>query len=57
VGHTVIVQAGYDGEWLGRLDVAFDVAGLAVNPRVEIVTLGPEIADEPALAELVAGYR
>jgi 2',3'-cyclic-nucleotide 2'-phosphodiesterase (5'-nucleotidase family) len=53
----VIVQAGYDGEWLGRLDVAFDVAGQVVNPRVEIVTLGPEIADDPALAALVAAYR
>jgi 2',3'-cyclic-nucleotide 2'-phosphodiesterase (5'-nucleotidase family) len=57
VGHTVIVQAGYDGEWLGRLDVASDVAGQVVNPRVEIVSLGPEIADDPALAAVVAAYR
>ena len=57
VGDTVIVQAGYDGEWLGRLDVAFDVTGRVVNPRVEIITLGPEIADDPALADVVATYR
>ena len=57
VRETIIVQAGYDGEWLGRLDVAFDVRGQAVDPRVQIITLDPEIADDLALAALVASYK
>jgi 2',3'-cyclic-nucleotide 2'-phosphodiesterase (5'-nucleotidase family) len=57
VGNTVIVQAGFDGEWLGRLDVAFDGQGQAVEPRVEIITLGPEVASEPAMAALVDSYK
>jgi len=57
VGNTLIVQAGYDGEWLGRLDVTFDGQRRPVDPRVEIITLGPEIASEPALDALVDSYK
>jgi 2',3'-cyclic-nucleotide 2'-phosphodiesterase (5'-nucleotidase family) len=57
VGNTVIVQAGFDGEWLGRLDVAIDGQGRAVDPRVEIITLGPEVADDPVMAALVDSYK
>lgn len=56
VAETVIVQAGYDGEWLGRLDVQFDAQRRPVDPEVQIITLGPEIADDPQLATLVASY-
>jgi len=56
-GRTVVVQAGYDGEWLGRLDVSFDAQGRAVEPKVTIITLTPDVADEPALAALVAFYE
>jgi 5'-nucleotidase/UDP-sugar diphosphatase len=54
---TVIVQAGFDGEWLGRLDVTFDGQHGLLEPRVEIITLGPEVADEPSLAALVDSYK
>jgi 5'-nucleotidase/UDP-sugar diphosphatase len=57
VGATVIVQAGYDGKWLGRLDVTFDAQQEPVDPKVEIISLGPEVADDPELAKLVASYR
>lgn len=57
VGKTMIVQAGYDGEWLGRLDVAFDVTGHPADPRVEIIALGPEVGDDPDLAALVTAYK
>jgi 2',3'-cyclic-nucleotide 2'-phosphodiesterase (5'-nucleotidase family) len=57
VGNTVIMQAGYDGEWLGRLDVAIDGQGRASEPRVEIITLGPEVTDDPVLAALVDSYK
>ncbi len=53
VGGAVIVQMGYDGEWLGRLDVAFDAEGRPVAPQVEIVDLGPSVADDPDLKKIV----
>lgn len=56
-GRTVVVQAGYDGEWLGRLDVSFDAQGHAVEPKVTIIGLTPQVADDPALAALVASYK
>ena len=57
VGDATIVQAGYDGEWLGRLTVTLDQQGRAVDPRVQVVTLGPDIADDAALAALVSAYK
>ena len=57
VENAVIVQAGYDGEWLGRLDVTLDGQGRVVDPLVEIVTLGPEVVDDPAMATLVDSYK
>lgn len=57
VGKTLIIQAGYDGEWLGRLDVSFDAQGKASDPKAELIVLGPEVADNPELAALVARYE
>jgi len=57
VGSTIIVQAGYDGEWLGKLDVTIAAAGKLVDPQVDIIPLGPEVADHPELAALVARYN
>jgi len=57
IGGTVIVSAGYDGEWLGRLDATVEAAGKTVGAQVQIVTLGPEIADDPELAALVTKYN
>jgi len=56
-GDTVIVQAGYDGEWLGRLDLTFDAQGQPMETHVETIALGPEVADDPSLAALVASYK
>ena len=57
VGDTLVVQAGYNGEWLGRLDVGLASAGKLTEPKVQIITLGPEIADDPDLAQLVEDYK
>lgn len=57
VGNTVIVQAGYDGEWLGRLDATIDGKGRTVEPQVQIIALGPEVVDDPVLARLVDSYK
>jgi len=55
VGRALIAQMGYDGEWLGQLDVritATDSTGLLTR-----LDMGPEIADDPELASLVEGYN
>lgn len=57
VGSTIIVQAGYDGEWLGKLSATVTDDGRLVDPWVDIVPLGPDVADHPELAALVARYN
>jgi 2',3'-cyclic-nucleotide 2'-phosphodiesterase (5'-nucleotidase family) len=57
VGNTVLVQAGYDGEWLGTLEISFDAAGKASTPTMQLIPLGPEIDSDPALAAIVAKYQ
>lgn len=55
VGNTTIVQAGYDGEWLGRLDLQGLPAELAVT-RYQILYMRPDVANDPAMADLVQRY-
>ena len=57
VGNTVIAQAGFDGEWLGQLDLALDEQYHAIDPRVTMIALVPEIASEPTMAALVDSYK
>jgi 2',3'-cyclic-nucleotide 2'-phosphodiesterase (5'-nucleotidase family) len=56
-GNTVIVQNGYDGEFLGRLDVTVNQDGTLSDPVVGLITLTPDYADDPELAALVARYK
>ena len=55
-GDTVITQVGYDGEWLGRLDVSLS-QGKVTESRGEVVGLGPDVPDDPALAKLVESWK
>jgi 2',3'-cyclic-nucleotide 2'-phosphodiesterase (5'-nucleotidase family) len=57
VGKTVISQMGYDGEWLGRLDLALEEGARLRDPKLESIVLGPEVPDDAGLAELVASYK
>ena len=57
VGQTVIVQAGFDGEFLGHLDVAFDAQGQPTASEVRMNGLGPEVADDAAMVALLASYQ
>jgi 2',3'-cyclic-nucleotide 2'-phosphodiesterase (5'-nucleotidase family) len=57
VGDTLVVQAGYNGEWLGRLDARLEASGKLTEPKVQIITLGTEITDDPDLAQLVEDYK
>ena len=57
VGSTVITQMGFDGEYLGRLDVTVNEDGSVGDAVVQIVTLTPEIADDPEVADMVLRYK
>ncbi len=57
VAGVALVQAGYNGEWLGRLDIGFDAQGKMVEAVNEIIALGPELADDPRLVAIVDSYR
>ena len=56
IGETIIVQMGYDGEWLGKLDVTFDSQHRISESSSGIITLGPDIADDRELLALLTSY-
>ena len=53
VGNTLIVQQGYNGEWMGVLQATFDAEGVPSNYTESLITLGPDYADDPEMAKLV----
>jgi len=57
VGQTIIVQMGYDGEWMGKLHVAWNSERQITGASVEVLDLGPNVRDNPELAELVESYE
>jgi 2',3'-cyclic-nucleotide 2'-phosphodiesterase (5'-nucleotidase family) len=53
-GKTLIVQAGEKGQYLGLLEVAMDGTKAAQN---ELVPLGEEIANDPAIKAMISAYN
>ncbi len=53
---TVILQAGYRGEWVGYAKVHLDAQGRVVQVENEVILLGPEIPDDPDMRLLLASY-
>ncbi len=43
---TILVQAGYQGEWIGKLTLQIDEKGQITAYQGEIPPLGPEITDD-----------
>ncbi len=56
VGDTFIVQQGYQGQWVGRLTVAFDEQWQVVNVTEELITLGQDFADDREMAALMVEW-
>ena len=56
VGETFIVQAGPDGEYVGRLDLKVDPKGRIVGTRNQIIPLDSRIPDDPEIARMVEAY-
>lgn len=53
VGNTLIVQQGYKGEWLGRLQVTYDADRQPVSFAAEAVALTDSFGDDQEMSALV----
>lgn len=53
---TVILQAGYLGEWVGYAKVHLDAQGRVVQFENEVILLGPEVPDDPDMRLLLTSY-
>ncbi len=53
VGNTLIVQQGYRGEWVGRLQATFSAQGVPSNFNEKSFALTPDYKDDPDIAALV----
>jgi len=53
VGNTLIVQQGYRGEWVGRLQATYDTQGVPSAFTEEMITLTSDFRDDPEVAALV----
>ncbi len=56
-GNTIIVQQGYDGEWMGRLQATFDAKGVPSNISMQLIALTDEYADDPEMVALMSKWR
>jgi 5'-nucleotidase / UDP-sugar diphosphatase len=52
VGNTVIVQQGYAGEWIGRLQVTYDADWNIIGATEDLITLDETYADDPELKSM-----
>ena len=51
---ALIVQAGYDGEYLGKLVLEIGESGSIAKHAGEIIALGPKFLDDPQMAQWLA---
>ena len=57
VGNTLIVQQGYDGEWMGRLRATFDAQGVPSDYAEKLYTLTADYKDDQEMLNLVNEYK
>jgi len=57
VGNTLIVQQGYKGEWLGRLQVTYDADRQPVSFAAEAVALTDSFGDDQEMSALVGKWK
>lgn len=55
-GSTMVVHAGFNGEWLGIFQGTRDGQGQWIAAEATARELGPDVADDPTLAALVQSY-
>jgi len=54
--NTIILQAGFRGEWIGFAKMHVNALGEVVQYENEVLLLGPDIGEDPAMTDLLAGY-
>jgi len=54
---TIIVQAGYRGEWVGEVELSIDEGGTVTSHEGKIVLLGPDFADDPEMKAFLDAYK
>jgi 2',3'-cyclic-nucleotide 2'-phosphodiesterase (5'-nucleotidase family) len=54
---TVIVQAGYQGEWIGVVSLEIDSQGKVVSHQGQVVLLTDQIADAPEIKAFLDQYK
>lgn len=57
VGSTIIVQQGFQGEWIGRTVLELDNHHDTIASTTEYIALTSEYQDDPELAKLVARWE
>ena len=54
---TVIVQAGYQGQWIGVVSLEIDGQGKVAGHQGEVVLLGSGFADDPEMRAFLDQYK
>jgi 5'-nucleotidase/UDP-sugar diphosphatase len=54
---TVIVQAGYQGQWIGVVNLETDSQGKVAGHQGQVVLLTDELADDPEVKAFLDQYR
>ncbi len=57
VGNTLVIQQGYNGEWLGHLSATWDAQRTPSDIQVESLVLTDEFADDPAMVKLLDQFK
>jgi hypothetical protein len=55
--NAIVVKAGNEGKWLGRLDLTLDAEGKISSHKGSLITLGPTVEDDPAVLELYTAFK
>jgi hypothetical protein len=56
-GETLVVMSGNRGQYLGKLDLTFDIEGLILSYQGTLIPLDETIPDDPEIAGLVAEFK
>lgn len=56
VANTLIVQQGYDGEWIGYLTASFDNQGTPSGVKMESIKLISDYPDDPQIVNIMRRF-
>lgn len=56
-GKSLIVKAGNEGKWLGRLDITLNAEGDIGSHKSSMIVLGPSVKDDSEMLEFYSSYK